>query len=117
MASIKHKRLESQLQRIISEIIAIDLKNKDMGLVSITGVELTNDLSYLKIFVHFMNSREDKQDNGIEALQKKEGAIKAILGKKVSMRKMPALIFKVDTSFAQAQKIENLLKEVKKNDE
>ncbi len=117
MASIKHKRLESQLQKTISEIIAMDLKNKDMGLVSITGVELTNDLSYLKVFVHFMNSSEDKQENNLEALQKKEGAIKAILGKKVSMRKMPELIFKVDTSFAQAQRIEALLKQVKTEDE
>lgn len=117
MASIKHKRLESQLQKTISEIIAMDLKNKDMGLVSITGVELTNDLSYLKVFVHFMNSSEDKQENNLAALQKKEGAIKAILGKKVSMRKMPELIFKVDTSFAQAQRIEALLKQVKTEDE
>ena len=117
MASIKHKRLESQLQKTISEIIAMDLKNKDMGLVSITGVELTNDLSYLKVLVHFMNSSEDKQENNLEALQKKEGAIKAILGKKVSMRKMPELIFKVDTSFAQAQRIEALLKQVKTEDE
>ncbi|GBU11014.1 ribosome-binding factor A [Erysipelotrichaceae bacterium] len=112
MTSIKHQRLESQLQRALSEIIAQDLKNKDMGLVSITAVELTNDLSYLTVFVHFMNSREDKQEANLETLEKKSGAIKAILGKKVSLRKMPELIFKIDTSFAEAEKIEGLLKKV-----
>lgn len=113
MVSIKHKRLESQLQKAISEIIANDLKNKKhLEFLSVTGVELTNDLSYLKIFIHFMDVSEDKQAEALEVLEKKSGAIKSILGKKVSMRKMPELIFKIDTSFAQAEKIENLLKQL-----
>ena len=107
--SIKHKRLESQLQRALSEILKAELKNQDIGLVSITGVELTNDLSFLTIFVHFMGAQEP--------LAAKKGAIKALLGKKVAMRKMPELIFKIDTSFAEASKIEALLAEAKAKDE
>ena len=115
--SIKHKRLESQLQRALSEILKAELKNQDIGLVSITGVELTNDLSFLTIFVHFMGAQDSKQEQALEPLAAKKGAIKALLGKKVAMRKMPELIFKIDTSFAEASKIEALLAEAKAKDE
>lgn len=117
MASVKHKRLESQLQKAVSEIIAQDLKNKkDIEFVSVTGVALTTDLSYLKIFVHFMNIKEDNQPKALEVLAKKAGAIKMVLGKKVSMRKMPELIFKIDGSFAEAHKIDQLLRQTKSRD-
>jgi ribosome-binding factor A len=118
MATIKHKRLESQLQRTISEIITHDLKNRrDLEFVSITDVELTNDYSFLKIFVHFLNVSDDAQEQSLELLESKSGAIKAILGKKVSMRKMPELIFKIDKSFKEAGKINALLKQVEITDD
>lgn len=111
MANLKLKRLESQLQRALSEIIAQDLKNQDVGVVSITGVDLTNDLSYLTVYVHYLNSQDNKQEEALIPLERKKGAIKAALGRKVQMRKMPELIFKIDDSFAEASKIEALLKE------
>lgn len=117
MVNIKHKRLESQIQRALSEIIGMELKNNDFGLVSVTDVELTRDLSFLKIFVHFLKAADKNQENYLELLEKKAPAIRVLLGRKVQMRKVPELIFAIDESFEKSAKITALLNQTKKTNE
>ena len=117
MASIKHKRLETDIRKALAEVLRTDLKNKkNLEFVSITDVELTNDLSFLTIYVHFTDASDTSQETRLEELSKKSSAIRTALARRVHMRKMPQLIFKVDTSFAYASKIDALLAEAKSKD-
>jgi len=117
MESIKIKRLETDIKRALSEVLHVDIKNlKNSALITITDVELTSDLSYLTIYVHFANATDGTQEKHLEELKRKSTAIRTALAKRVHMRKMPELIFKVDTSLANADRIEELLKEAKAKD-
>jgi len=114
MASIKHKRIETDIKRALAEVLRSDLKNKkNLELVSITDVALTSDLSYLTIYVHFATAQDEKQSNHLVDLEKKSSAIRTALAKRIKLRKMPELIFKVDESFAAANRIDELLRQVK----
>lgn len=118
MVSIKHKRIETDIKRALAEVLRTDLKNRtNLELVSITDVELTNDLSYLTIYVHFAAAKDETQDKYLADLEKKSSAIRAALAKRVKLRKMPELIFKVDQSFANANRIDELLRQVKAQDD
>lgn len=117
MSTIKHKRVETDIKRALSEVLRSDLKNRtNLEFVSITDVSLTNDLSYLTIYVHFTNIADDKQHTHLEELEKKASAIRTALAKRVQLRKMPELVFKIDESFANASRIDALLRQVKTDD-
>jgi len=117
MASIKIKRLETDLKRALAEVLRVDIKNlKNSDLITITDVKLTSDLSYLTVYVHFATAQDETQEKHLAALKQKATAIRAALAKRVDMRKVPELIFKVDTSLENADRIEALLKEAKAKD-
>jgi len=117
MEPIKIKRLETDIKRALSEILHVDIKNlKGSELITITDVSLTSDLSYLTVYVHFATVEDDKQEAHLEALKQKAPALRTALAGRVPMRKSPELIFKIDTSFENADRIEALLKEAKAKD-
>ena len=72
MARIRIKRLESELQKIISNVISFKLRDKDLPMLTITEINLTNDMSYAKIYyTHLDNFDRDKVQS---ALEKSSGA-------------------------------------------
>ena len=53
-SSIKVKRLEGIIRKDVSDIIQFDLKDPDVGFVTITDVRLSNDHSYATVYVTFL---------------------------------------------------------------
>ena len=97
---IKSRRIEkvsSLLKKEISLIIMYDL-NEDLILenfVSITKIDLTADLQYCKIFISSSTS-EIMKNNIVEILNSKKNIIRHYLSQKVSMKRIPELIFRKD---------------------
>jgi len=117
MDGIKIKRLETDIKRALAEILRVDIKNfKNNDVITITDVKLTSDLSYLTIYVHFATAQDATQEKHLSDLKQKAPAIRKALAQRVDMRKVPELIFKVDNSLANADRIEELLKEAKAKD-
>lgn len=110
----KQDRVAVSIMKYVSDIIQFKLNSPEIGFVTVTSVELTNDLSYAKIYVSYIIDNCDQQ---FEALQKQKGFVRSELAKKLTIRKVPNLIFVKDTSFEKGQKIENLLKDIKKESE
>ncbi len=106
---MKLERINTNLQREISHILAEEVKDKDIEFVTITAVEVTNDLSVAKIYVTILN--DGKRDQTMEALAKAKGFVRSQLFDRVEMRKIPDLRFIYDESVARGQRIENLIKE------
>ena len=103
-------RLESNIKKALSDIVNFEVKN-NIGLVTITDVSITSDLSYLTIYYTVLSEKDKKKAK--EGLEGSKGYIRSSLAKKVSMRKVPELIFKYDTSYENASHIEELLEEIK----
>lgn len=108
---LKQEKLAILIQKYVSEIIQFELKSKEVGMVTVTRVKVSDDNSWAKIHVSFLST--DKEKN-LQALKKAKGFIRTSLSKKLTIRKTPDLNFIIDDSYEQGEKIENLLKEIKK---
>lgn len=107
----KNEKMNHIVQKAISEIIQFDLKNPKVGFVTITDVQVTNDNSYAKIFVSFLG-KEERAQAGLRALNQSKGFIRSELAKRLSIRKTPELIFQIDRSLEQGNRIDKLLSDL-----
>ncbi len=107
----KHLRLESTIQRTLSEILMREVKDKSIGFITITEVRLTRDLSYLTVYYTILG-QDAKKDAAKRALDRSKAFIRSTLAHRVNMRKSPTLIFKYDESLDYGNRIEQGLKKV-----
>lgn len=111
MSSVKIQKLNGTIQRELSMIFLNEVRDRKLKFVTVTAVETTNDLSFAKVFVTFMGSEGEKK-RGMEALEKSSGYIRSLLAKKLKVRKVPELIFKIDESVEYGNKIEKIISEL-----
>ncbi len=109
--AIKKDKLNNIVQRELSSIIQNEVKNSGVGFCTITGVDVTSDLSYAKVYVSFLNKNAKKS---LEALENSKGFIRSTLARRLTVRKCPELIFVLDTSLDYGNKIESILDEINK---
>jgi ribosome-binding factor A len=86
------------------------------GMVTVTGVEATNDLQQANVWVSVYGT-EEAGTEAMEGLEWSRGYIKRLLAERVAMKHLPDLHFKLDRSGAYADKINRLLKQVEKDTE
>jgi len=110
----KLERLESTIQRTLSEILFKDIRNPHLNFITITEVRLTNDFSFLKIYFTVLGG-ENKRIKVEEELKKSKVYIRRQLALKVKMRKSPNLIFKYDESLDYGNRIDKGLKALHNN--
>jgi ribosome-binding factor A len=112
MVKKRIERLNSLLKEVISEVVHRDVRDPRVNhFVSITRVEITNDLQHAKVFISVIGSPQDKNQT-LEALQSAAGFIAITASKKVVMRYFPALNFKLDQSVEQQLRIDELLGQI-----
>lgn len=108
----KQDKVSVSILKYVSDIIQFELKSSEIGFITVTGVEVTGDLSIAKIFVSFLDNKN--VDKRLEALNRCKGFIRSSLAKKLTIRKTPSLIFVIDDSFERGMKIEKLIKDINK---
>ncbi len=111
--SIKHEKMSNLILKNVTEIIQFDLKDPNVGFVTITHVKVTNDYSYATIYVSFLGKTE-RNEAGLRALKHAKGFIRQELGRRMQVRKVPDLIFKLDTALEEGNKIQSILEKIKK---
>ena len=85
----------------ISRIVNNEVRDENLGFVTITAVKITNDLSYAKVY--------------FTTLTDKEASLKT-LANRVKIRKMPLLEFVYDQSIEYGKKIENIIERINENE-
>lgn len=108
MNVIKNERINSNLQKEISYIIANEVKNPDIKLVTITAVDCTNDLSYAKVYFTTLSDIKET----LNGLKSAKGFIRKTLADRVELRHIPELEFIYDESIEYGKKIEDKIKEI-----
>jgi ribosome-binding factor A len=107
--SRRTERLNALFRSEISRLIVKGIKDPRIsGVVSVTRVDISNDLSYATIFVSVYGSVLEKR-NTIKALKSATGFIRRELRPRVTIRSMPILRFKLDESIAQGNEILDLI--------
>lgn len=111
MAKIRVGRVGEQVKKELSQIIQQELKDPRIGFITVTGVDLTSDLSQAKVFLSVLGSDEQKE-NTLTALARAKGFMRTELGKRIQLRHVPELIFKFDSSIEYGSRIESLLEQI-----
>ncbi|MFP4456314.1 MAG: 30S ribosome-binding factor RbfA [Clostridia bacterium] len=116
MTNYRVNQQQSRVKKIISHLLQNDVKDPRIGFISITGVDLTKDLSECKVYFSVLNG-EEKLEETKEALKSASGYLRKQVAAKANLRRTPALEFIYDDSLAYGAKIDRLLKEVENEKE
>ena len=117
MAGYKTNRTAEDIKR---EIIAVMSEIKDPRvqgkLLTVIRVEVSNDLSYAKVFISDMNGFESAQV-AVKGLKSATGFVRREIGKNLRLRKVPELKFIADDSIQHGMDIAKKLKDIESRSE
>jgi len=99
------ERIKSLIARNVKDIVSYEIKNENIGFMTVTDVFVSSDHSYCKIYVSFLNNAK----NSIETLNRARGFVRSSLAKKVNMRRVPEITFVLDDSFEKQKHLEELI--------
>ncbi len=112
MNNIKIERYNHTFIREISMIIEKEIKNELLKFVTITDVDITNDLSYAKVYFRVLD--DSKKEETIKALKKASSFIRKCLSERVDIRHTPELKFLYDESIEYGENIEHIIENINK---
>jgi ribosome-binding factor A len=111
------QRVADYLQRELAALIQHEVRDPRVGMVSITGVDVSRDLGHARVYYTMMgsDSSEDASES-TEALNKAAGFLRSQLSRSSNMRSVPQLRFYFDSSVGRGRDLENLIKRAAKAD-
>jgi ribosome-binding factor A len=113
MSSQRSGRVQEAIRQEVSNIIHGQIRDPRLGFLTITGVELTKDLRYARIYFSVLG--EDKEKKlALRGLNAAKGYIKGLLGDRIKLRYMPDIEFKIDETLERTQHIYDLFEKIKK---
>ena len=110
MAKLKQEKLAVQIQKYISDIIQFELKADNLGIVTVTRVKVSDDNSWAKVYVSFLDKNKEEK---LENLKQYKPVIRTALAKKLTIRRTPDITFTLDDSYEKGEKIEKIIRELK----
>lgn len=108
MQGHKQERLNDQYREALSKLLGTVKDPRVTGLLSIVKVEITNDLSYAKVYVSSLEGEKSLKE-AIKGLESAKGYLRRELAARVKTRISPELRFVPDTSIAYGARINEIL--------
>lgn len=100
------------LKEVSQMILKGEIKDPRVSLVVLTGVKVTDDLSFARVYFTVMSDRIGK-DEALIGLQSATGFIKRVLWKRLRIKRIPDLKFEFDSVLEEGYRIDELLKGTK----
>ena len=125
--SARAQRIADQIQREIATLIQLEVNDPRVGMVSVTGVDVSNDLAQAKILFTVLNTLPGDEglvsdtltdpgaldqleiDENLKALRKASGFLRMLLAKRLRLRSTPKLQFTYDSSVQRGQRLSDLI--------
>ncbi len=106
-------RVDGEIKREVSQVINFELKNaKVTGIVSVTKVRVTPDLRYARVYISVLDPKV--KNKTLEGLNESKGFIRSRIAKAVNLRITPEVVFVYDDSEEQGERIDQILRDLKK---
>jgi len=109
--SVRLARLRELFKQEISTILQREMKDPRIGFVSVTDVELSQDLRHAKVFVSILGD-EGAKAKTMAALSSAQGFIRTELGRRIRLRYIPQVHVKLDESIERGVRVQHLLRRV-----
>jgi ribosome-binding factor A len=111
MAPERRERVGALLQSAIAELLLRDVKDPRIGMVTVTGVDLSPDLKHARVYVAPLGDPAAGA-RALAGLRSARPYLQSRVGRRLGLRFTPELRFELDTSFDRADRVERLLREV-----
>ena len=105
------ERVSDQIRMEVAEILMRKIKDTRVRSVTVTDVELTNDLRIVRIFVTALGSEAETKDV-FAGLSKASGFIRGELGRRLTLRYLPEVVFVKDVSGPRGDRVLQLLDQI-----
>ena len=106
--NLKGERVASDMQRELGNILLLEAKDEDFKHVTITDCDVTNDLSFAKIYFTTTDDREKVEKD----LNNEAGFFRSLLAERLQIRHTPELRFIFDESIEYGKKIEKIIEKL-----
>ena len=108
-------RVAEELRKIISQILLEELTDPRVGFMTITHIDVTDDLRYARVFYSVLGDEAQKEATA-EALEEQLKYIRRLAVQRINMKFAMEIRFEVDKSIDQSFRIDSILKKIKKID-
>ena len=109
-------RVADQIRMEVADILMRKIKDPRVRSVTVTDVELTNDLRLARVFVTALGTDAEKREI-FTGLAKASGFVRTELGRRVTLRYLPEIVFLEDVSGPRGDRVLQLLEELHDKDE
>ena len=112
MSNARSARIADQIQRSLAELIRTEVRDPRVGLVTLTGVELSRDQSHAKVFFTVLgsgNATGGESEAATRGLQNAAGFLRRALARELTTRKVPELHFEFDESVERGVRLTRLI--------
>ena len=106
----RNRQIADAIQRELSELIRLEMRDPRVGMVTLTDVELTRDNAHAKVFFTLMGT-EAQIESCQHGLQSAAGFLRSQLASRLTIRTVPQLHFEVDTSIERGVRLSTLIDE------
>ena len=103
----RHQRIAEQLQRELADLLQFEVKDPRVSMVTVTEVEVTNDLAHAKVYYSVPENSPELQ----QGLHKAAGFLRSQLSQRMMMRIVPQLHFVHDASIERGMQLSRLIDE------
>lgn len=104
-------RVADQIQKDLAQLVAMEVKDPRVGMVTLTEVQLTPDYAHAKVFFTTLVDDDAAVQNTLNGLRKAAGFLRAQLGKRLHIHTLPELHFVHDTSTTRGAALSKLIDE------
>jgi ribosome-binding factor A len=101
------QKLGDLIQREVSDLIRLEVRDPRVGMITITSVDVSPDMTHAKVF--FTVLEKDKLPDTLEGLKRSAGFLRAQLAKRVQMYTTPELRFVYDESVERGDRLSRLI--------
>ncbi|MCX5722837.1 MAG: 30S ribosome-binding factor RbfA [Nitrospirae bacterium] len=109
-------RVADQVRMEVADILMRKIKDPRVQAVTVTDVTLTSDLRIARVYVTTMGTKEEEKQV-LVGLEQASGFIRGELGRRLSLRYLPEIVFAMDVSGPRGDRVLKLLDELHVNTE
>jgi ribosome-binding factor A len=104
----RSRRIAGQVQRELSDIIRLELKDPRVGMITLTDVEVTPDNAHARVYFTLLGEAS-RVDEAAAGLQHAAGYLRSQLAHRLKLRIVPQLHFEYDASVERGMRVSQLI--------
>ena len=113
--SHRPERVSELIRETVAEFLTTNVRDPRIGFVTVTGVQVSADLGHATVQVSVMGSEEEK-DRSLEGLASAARFLRSQVARELRLRTSPEIHFQLDRGIEHAQRINQVLKELKEGE-